>query len=439
MPLSRRQLLPTTALALLAGGGALAGCSGRTVELDEGDALRMRVWSEAAAAAYEDSLAGFTAETGLRVEVEVLAWDDYWNQLPLDVAAGSLPDVLWMNTAQLSQIRAGDTLLELEDVVGRLEGRWVEAATDLYRDDDGLWGVPQIWEQSMLVVNEQLLEEAGADAEDLSFDPYEDSDPLRELARALTVDEEGRHPGEDGFDAGSRTVHGFSAHPDRSAILGPFLAGLGGRWQDSRGRLSIASAEGVASVQYLADLAAAHLAPAASETVEDPQLCRDLFVAGKLGLLQTGTYDLHVLAEKIDGKFPWRIQEVVAGPEGTRPLVHAIAAVGVDPDDDDREKAIGELLRWIGGSDGQRPLAENRLGIPAHEDLRRSWEKSWESEGVDLSDLPVPEDVALPEHGDRSSIATATALPIIAEVFLGEAEASEAVPRAQQEARDARG
>lgn len=439
MPLSRRQLLPTAALALLAGGGALAGCSGRTVELDEGDALRMRVWSEAAAAAYEDSLAEFTAETGLRVELEVLAWDDYWTQLPLDMAAGSLPDVLWMNTAQLAQTRAGDTLLELEDTVGRLEGRWAEVAADLYRDEDGLWGVPQVWEQSVLVVNEELVEAAGGDAAELSFDPDEDTDPLRELARALTVDGEGRHPGEDGFDAGSRTVHGFSAHPDRSAVLGPFLSALGGSWQDSRGRLSIASAEGVASVQYLADLAAAHLAPAAAETVEDPQRCRDLFIAGKLGLLQTGTYDLHVLAEEIDGAFPWRVQEVVAGPEGRRPLVHAIAAVGVDPDDEDREEAIGELLRWLGGVDGQRPLAENRLGIPAHEDLRRAWEESWEAEGVDLTDLPVPEEVALPEHGNRSAIATATALPVLAEVFLGEAEAAEAVPRAQQEAREARG
>src|SRR5699024_6125097 len=117
-----------------------------------------------------------------------------------------------------------------------------------------------------------------------------------------------------------------------------------------------------AAVQYLADLVSAHLAPDGEDAVEDPTLCRTLFLQGKLGLLQTGTYDLHTLAEEIDGAFEWGVHPVVAGPEGPRPLVHSIAALGVDPQDEEREKAIAELLSWLGGAEGQRPLAENRLG-----------------------------------------------------------------------------
>ncbi|HEX7350354.1 ABC transporter substrate-binding protein [Brachybacterium sp.] len=437
---TRRQLLLATAVTGLAGVGVLAGCSGdEAAELEEGDALRMRVWSEAAAAAYEDSLAEFTEATGIEVDLKVLTWDDYWTQLPLDVASGDLPDVLWMNTAHLAQAHAGGELLEIGEEVGDAAARWESAATDLYRLDDGLWGVPQIWEQSILVAHEGLVAEAEGDASALTFDAAAPTDPLRELAAALTTDAEGRKHGEDDFDPSARTVFGFSAHPDRTAVLGPFVAGQGGSWQDEDGTLTFASAEGIDAVQYLADLAAEHLAPAGKDTVEDPTLCRTLFLEGKLGLLQTGTYDLHTLTEEIGGGFDWGIHPVVAGPKGTRPLVHAIAAVGVDPDDEDREKAIIELLTWLGSADGQRSLAENRLGIPAHRELRGAWEESWAEAGVDVSGIETPETASRPETGDRSAIATGTALPIIAEVFRGDTDAAEALPRAQQAAREAMG
>ena len=437
---TRRQLLLTTAAMGVAGVGVLSGCSrDRPVELGDGDKLRMRVWSEAAAAAYEDSLADFTSSTGVEVELEVLGWDDYWAQLPLDVAAESLPDVLWMNTANLAQAHASGQLLEVGEIVGDLSSRWEDAATDLYRLEDGLWGVPQIWDQSILVAHEGLVAAAEGDAAALTFDPEAPSDPLRDLARALTVDGGGLHPGEEGFDASSRATFGFSAHPDRTAVLGPFIAAQGGSWQGEDGAMTFASAEGIAAVQYLADLAADHLAPSGDETVGDPSLCRNLFVQGKLGLLQTGTYDLHTLAEEIGEDFEWGIHPVVAGPEGARPLVHGIAAVGVEPRDDDRAAAVAELLRWLGDADGQRSLAENRLGIPAHRELHETWVDSWSEAGMDVSVLGVPETAAHPETGDRSAIATATALQVIADVFRGEVTAAEALPEAQQEARAAMG
>ena len=437
---TRRQLLLTTAAMGMAGVGALSGCSGdRPVELEEGDKLRMRVWSEAAASAYEDSLADFTASTGVEVELEVLTWDDYWAQLPLDVAAESLPDVLWMNTANLAQAHAGGQLLEVGEIVGDLSSRWEDVATDLYRLEDGLWGVPQIWDQSILVAHEGLVAAAEGDATALTFDPEASSDALRDLARSLTVDGEGRHPGQEGFDPGARATFGFSAHPDRTAVLGPFIAAQGGRWQDDEGTMTFASEEGIAAVQYLADLAADHLAPSGEETVSDPALCRNLFVQGKLGLLQTGTYDLHALAEGIGEDFEWGIHPVVAGPEGAHPLVHAIAAVGVEPQDEDRTEAVAELLRWLGDADGQRSLAQNRLGIPAHRELREEWVESWADAEVDVSAIEVPEQAARPGTGDRSAIATGTALQRIAGVFRGETTAQEALPEAQQEARAAMG
>ena len=438
---TRRQILLSTAAMGLAGAGALAGCTreGPADTAAAADTLRMRVWDDAAAAAYETSLEAFTRKTGIAVEVEVVVWDDYWKQLPLDVADEALPDVLWMNTANLAGTRAGGTLLELGEIVGDQASQWEETATDLYRIDGALWGVPQIWDQSILLAHHELVTEADGDASALTFDPGAPSDPLRELARRITVDAEGLHPGDEGFDDSSRTVFGFGSHPDRTAVLGPFIAAQGGAWQDAEGEFVFASPEGVSAVQYLADLAADHLAPAGAETVADDRLCQSLFLEGKLGLLQTGTYDLHTVREGIADSFDWSVHPVVAGSEGPRPLVHAIAALGVDPGDEDRAADIGELLTWLGSVEGQRPLAENLLGIPAHRELHGTWQKAWENAGVDVSALATaPAEPALPERGNRSAEGTEAALPIIAKVFQGEETAEQALPVAQKEARAAR-
>lgn len=437
---TRRQILLSTAAMGLAGAGGTAGCTREgPAEAVAADTLRMRVWDDAAASAYENSLEAFTRKTGIAVEVEVMVWDDYWKQLPLDVADEALPDVLWMNTANLAEAQASGQLLELGEIVGDQASQWEATATELYRIDDGLWGVPQVWDQSILLAHQDLVAGADGDASALTFDPGASSDPLRELAQKITVDGEGLHPGDEGFDAASRAVFGFGSHPDRTAVLGPFIAAQGGTWQDEEGEFVFASSEGISAVQYLADLAADHLAPAGAKTVADDGLCQSLFLEGRLGLLQTGTYDLHTILDGVADSFDWSVHPVVAGSDGPRPLVHAVAALGVDPDDGDRAADIGELLTWLGSAEGQRPLAENLLGIPAHRELHGTWQKAWESTGVDVSALAAaPEEPALPERGNRSAEGTGAALPVIAQIFQGKESAEEALPTAQKEARAAR-
>src|SRR5690625_8016278 len=121
----------------------------------------MRVWDEAAAAAYETSPDAFAAASGITVEVEVTSWEEYWQKLPLDMAAGTLPDVLWMNTAYLAQAHDSGALLENGEVTGQDPAQWEPMATDLYRFEDGLCGGPQLWDQSLLIAHDEMNAETG--------------------------------------------------------------------------------------------------------------------------------------------------------------------------------------------------------------------------------------------------------------------------------------
>lgn len=435
---TRRQILSTAVL----GGAMLSGC-GRRRKGREGadpDALHIRVWDERAAGAYRSALKGFTSASGLGVEVEAMAWEDYWTALPLDVAGGSAPDLLWMNTANLAQLVANDELIDLTEVLGEAAGSWEGFAGDLYRIEDRLWGAPQFWDRTVLLANRSLTDAAGADPAALRFDPGAPQDPLREAARAMTKDAAGLHPDQPGYDQGSGTW-GTGTGPDRSALLGPYVAANGGTWQEEDGAFAFASPEGIAAIQYLADLALKHkVTPPATDLVADRGLARQRFTEGRLGLLQTGTYALEQVRAGIAGAFPWSVHPPAAGPTGERPLVHAVALVAIATKDEDREAAIAELLQHLTSLEGAKPLAQQRLGIPARRDLHDAWVQAWAQQKVDVSALGgAPRDIALPETGVRAAEATDAALEKITEVFTGKAQASEALPAAQRAADEARG
>ncbi|MCS6712503.1 extracellular solute-binding protein [Brachybacterium sp. EF45031] len=449
--LSRRRLLA----ALAAGGvGALAACSDSgdptpTSATDvPADTLVLRVWSRPLGEAITRAAPEFTRASGWKLQVEVRDWEDYWTSLPLDIAGGTSADVFLMNAANLAQFQVSDGLLDLsrEDLPG--DEAWEPQVVDLYRRDDRLWGVPMLWDVTVLLANRSLVEGAGVDPAALSFDPAAEDDPLRAATRALTADQNGTHPGGSGFDPAGLTSVGFGAVPDRAGVLGPFIAGNGGTWQDEAERFTFASPEGTAAVQYLVDMANTwHVAPPGADSAASPTLAREWFTRGRLALFQTGTYDLRVVADAIGDTLPWSVHPVVPGPAGRRPLVHGIAACAPralaeeqDAEDGTRPRKDGAvaLLAWLGSAPLQRTLAEAHLGIPAHRDARSAFTEAWTARGVDVAAAlePTPQ-VARPETGVRSADGTSAALPHIREAFAGTAPVPEALTEAQQAANDA--
>lgn len=439
--LTRRRFLATaTATTAL---GAVSACgNGTDQEVADETTLLLRTWSESAAEAYRQVLEGFSTTGGFSVAVDYQDWSGYWESLPLEVSSGKAPDVAWMNTAQIAQFRDRDQLLDVSAIVGDASAQWEEVTTSLYRHDGVLWAVPQVWQTSMLAVNRTMMDASGMDPATLAFAPSGEGDTLRESARLLTADAEGLHPGDDGFNREQRTQFGFNATLDRQAILGPFISACGGRWQDDDGVFQMGSSDAGAALRYLVDLAAERgVSPEGADTLAQPGLARTLFVEGRLGLFQTGTYDLRQLADTVADDVVWEIYPVIPGPRGRFPLVHAIGAVGIKPaDDEDRQAAIAELLQHLGGVDVQRALLETGLGIPAHRELRAAWIDLWAKEEIDVAPaVEAPDGYAAPEHGERSGEGTAAAMNVLAEAWAGTADPADAAIRAQDEANASRG
>jgi multiple sugar transport system substrate-binding protein len=413
-------------------GGSDGGESGKT--------LTFRLWDENAKPAYEKSLKEFTKQSGWDVKVDLVAWNDYWTKLPLDVASGDAADVYWMNSANYVQFQEAGNLMAIEGDAAKEQGKWEKAVVDLYTRDGKLWGVPQIWDSIALFYNKKLVEDADIDPTELSFDPSADSDPLREAGKALTVDKDGKHPGDDGFAKDSRKVYGFNSQADRQAIIGPFLASNGADWSDDKDQLAFASDEGIAVFQYLADLVNKDLiAPSAGDTNENGDLTKELFGQGKLALFQSGPYSLQGVSEGVGDSFEWALAPMVKGPDGAKSLVHGVVAVGNAKADDDKKDGITQLLAWLGSADGQRPLAEEGVvSFPGHKDVQDAFIDYWKDKGQDVSVfVEAAKDPAPADEGAKANAGLEAAMPVFQEIFIGRKSAKDGLPEAQKAGNDA--
>ena len=417
------------------GGDSAGGASdaGGSTGGDKGT-LTFRLWDQNAVPAYEESFQAFTAESGWNVNIDVVPWGDYWTRLPLDVASGDAADVYWMNSANYVQFKDSEALLDINEIIPDGASQWEQSVVDLYTRDGGLWGVPQIWDSIAVFYNRGLVEEAGVDPEDLVFDPSAETDSLRDAARALTLDGAGLHPGESGFDVDSREQFGFNSQADRQAIIGPMLASNGATWQEDD-QYTFASPEGIEAFQYMADLInVENVAPSAADTNENGDFSRDLFTQGKLGLFQSGPYNLLAISEGVADSFEWALAGPVEGPAGAKSLVHGVVAVGNAQADEDQQEGIAALLTWLGSKEGQLPLAEQGVSFPGHVDAQDAYIDFWQEKGVDVSVfVEAAKDAAPADTGARANAGLTAAMPIFQEVFIGRLTAEEGIPQAQEE------
>ncbi|NCD18976.1 MAG: sugar ABC transporter substrate-binding protein [Actinobacteria bacterium] len=436
-------------VAIAAATLVLAACSPGSEDVDDpasseeteatgSTTVKFRLWDEVAAPAYEESFDAFMAQNpGIKVEVEVVPWGDYWERLPLDLQSGDMADVFWTNTSNFGRYADNGNLLNIDEVIGEDHDEWTESVVTLYQRDGALWGVPQLWDSIALFYNAEMVEAAELDPADLTWVPGGgEGDTLLPAARALTTDSAGLHPEEEGFNPDDRVTFGFNAQADLQAIYLDFLGSAGARFQDDDGQFAFASPEGEAAFQYLVDMVNTwYVAPSAADTNTNGDITRDLFLQGKLGLFQSGPYHLRTIAD--NAEFEWGLAPMVAGPEGRVSVVHGVAAVG-NAETENLDATVA-VLRWLGSADGQAALAGRGIAFPGAVEAQDAFVDYWANLGVDVQvfiDAANGQTIPAPV-GPLVGAGANEITPILQEMFLGNIPVSEALVRAQEAGNEA--
>ncbi|VEI13395.1 ABC transporter substrate-binding protein [Trueperella bialowiezensis] len=429
-------IVATLGLALAAcspstGGGSSpsSSASGSSQPAGEQKTITFRLWDETAAPAYEESFAKFEEKNAdIKVEVELVPWGDYWNQLPLDVASGEMADIYWVNSSNFARYADNGNLINITEELSPDHDEWQQSIVDLYTRNNALWGVPQIWDSTALFYNKDLVEKEGIDVTNLKWGG--DDDTLLPAAQALTVDKNGNKAGTPDFDPENIAVYGFNAQADLQAIYNPWIASNGSSLQDDAGQFSFADPKGVEAFQYLVDMIHTHhVAPPATETNTNGDITRDMFIRGELAMYQSGPYHLKQIDENTSVK--WALAPQVAGPEGRFSGSHGVVAVGNAQTKNHAETL--RVLEWLGSAEGQKPLGEMGVSFPGAVDAQSAYVDYWATKGVDVSvfiEAANGNTAKAPFGPDVNSGASAYS-PKLLDVFLGVVPVEQGLKEAQ--------
>lgn len=397
--------------------------------------VTVRIWDEQVASAYRESFAAFTrTHPGIDVRVNVVAYSTYFDTLRTDVAGGSADDIFWLSNAYLAGYADSGRLMKVDGV----RSTWEPAVVDQFTRGGELWAVPQLTDAGIAVYyNADLLAAAGVDPARLDTTRWSPNggDTLRPLLARLTVDADGHTAATPGFDARRVRQWGYNAANDPQGIYLNYIGSAGGVFQHGD-RFAFDNPSAIEAFRYLVGLINNdHVAPPASDTNNNGDFSRNQFLAGRMALFQSGTYNLAAIAEQ--AHFRWGVAMLPAGPEGRVSVTNGIAAAGnsasLHPD------AVRKVLDWMGSEQGNIYLGQRGTAIPAVRSAQRHYLRYWATKGVDVTPFfTVLAGPRIAAPGGAGFTAGYQALkPYFDEMFLGRGDVAATLHRAQEAANAA--
>ncbi|MEO8816317.1 MAG: sugar ABC transporter substrate-binding protein [Mycobacterium sp.] len=397
--------------------------------------VTVRLWDEQVALAYRESFEAFhRAHPDIEVRTNVVSYATYFETLRTDLAGGGADDIFWLSDAHLAGYADTGRLMAITGT----EADWEPSVVEQFSRAGVLWGVPQLTDAGIaLYYNADLLAAAGVAPSrlgNLRWNPH-GPDTLRPLLQRLTVDSAGRTAGTTGFD--NRRIHqwGYNAANDPQGIYLNYVGSAGGVFQ-SGDDFAFDNPGAVDAFDYLVGLINHdHVAPPASETNTNGDFSRNQFLAGRMAILQSGTYNLAAVAAQAG--FGWGVAMLPAGPAGRVSVTNGIAAAGNAASQ--HPEAVREVLSWLGSRAGNEFVGRRGAAIPAVLSAQRVYFDYWAARGIDVAPffavlagprITAPGGTGFPA-GDRAI------KPYFDEMFLGRADVATTLSRAQEAANAA--
>lgn len=156
--------------ATIAVGSMLVGCGGTSSagnKSSNGDVtLTYAIWDKNQEPGMRKMADAFEAKNpGIKVNVEVTGWDQYWTKLEAAASGGSLPDVFWMHPNQAARYASNGVLMDLTDKIkGSSSVKLDKFPKDLvkvYENDGKNYAIPKDFDTIGLWYNKKLFDEAG--------------------------------------------------------------------------------------------------------------------------------------------------------------------------------------------------------------------------------------------------------------------------------------
>jgi multiple sugar transport system substrate-binding protein len=310
------------------------------------------------------------------VRSETYDWNVFYQKLPTAVVAKTPPDMAIMHDWGIKQFSSQGILQPADDIFfstglvpkddfnpSLIETITVDGKTMAVPFDNHGWG---------LYYNTKLISDAGLDPNNLP----KNGDEFIKWALKLTVDENGKHPDENGFNPDKVKVWAIHNSWQRFTMPSTFWQFGGGIITDDGKKSLLDSEQTIAATQYWYDLMYKHFVcpPAVPGTPPG----NDLMKTNSLVFQWDGSWNLNFFKDNPDiAKVTKAARLNSLAPDGKQVAKMAshmlVIPVGVQGDNMERAK---DLIKWL--SDNGKTWAQSgqvpaRLSVQKDPDVQGIW------------------------------------------------------------------
>lgn len=226
-----------------------------------------------------------------RIEVEVVAipWENYMTKLNTMATAGQLPDTGMLKEDGIIQWSSEGMLNDVSTMYDGSDSKPLDSLAYRYN------GTPVAYasanEVLLLYYNKDMFDKAQVAYPPAALDGAWTWDEFVETAKKLTIDKNGKHPGESGFDPDSITQYGCMVENLPWQLETWALSNGGGFYSNDGSEVKIGEDASIEAIQKVADLHLKdHVAPLSVGQTDDG-VQRSL-IAGTVAMTTNGAWNV---------------------------------------------------------------------------------------------------------------------------------------------------
>jgi multiple sugar transport system substrate-binding protein len=226
-----------------------------------------------------------------RIEVEVVSipWENYMTKLNTMATAGQLPDTGMLQEGGVIQWSSEGMLMDVSSMYEGSDSKPLDSLA--YRYNGQIVSYATANEVLILYYNKDMFDAAGVDYPPTSLDGAWTWDEFVATAKKLTVDANGKHPDEDGFNPDSITQYGCMVENLPWQLETWTLSNGGGFYNSDGSEVTIGEDASMEAIQKVADLYLKdHVAPLSVGQTDDG-VSRSL-IAGTVAMTTNGTWNV---------------------------------------------------------------------------------------------------------------------------------------------------
>ncbi len=300
--------------------------------LAEDTTVEFVIWgSDSRKAEYDRLFVPFTEQTGIKVNVNLVALEEIVAKLATQIVSGTAPDVVWLTEAQLPQFIATGNLEDITEIMKDEAydfGDLFPGLTEKYIKDGKLYAVPFTSSPRVYFYNRDMFSAAGLqDPQDLAEKGEWTMDKMLESAHMLTNKAKGEY---------GLSIMNYQSPNDWNILLDWTWCMGASFFDEDMTKVTINSPEGVKALQMYSDM----IFKDGSQPLPGEQID---FASGKIGMTRN---TISFQAQLKDVGFDWDIIPNPTGTDPDAPVAVGVAAYVVPKGAKNKDAAV-EVVKYI--------------------------------------------------------------------------------------------